>query len=371
MRSVNSLLGKAIVQQFYIINAGFFLFLFFFFFGMVNGGQLLSYHYSLILSMIGSPIFMGVVWIGWLLYNIKCILFCTNSIRAAESTYLFSLKSVAPSRQWRLYLSVAVSLYLPILIYSAFVVYIASSKSMTWVACAVILYQIFMVVLCAMVFYTVINRNNIPSRSQKLLSFISSLYNIPLGYTAFILAHIFHSRKVPFAIVKTFSLLLLSVSFIRNGDHFDEDFFSIFFQVILTAHTALVFYCASFVETQLAFSRNLPLQLWKVAATYLFTYAIIFLPEFTFLLINNHGNLSIIHIITLYFTGIAVLFLYTAIQYAAGLNMERSLFLVFMAFIMIFFLQKSGYHVAVMLAIAAISAMVFKSHYYGFEKEEE
>ncbi len=369
MKAITTFLVKVFAKQFYISNAGFFLFLFFFFFGVVEGSQLISYHKSLILGMIGSPVFMAVVWAGWLLYNVKCFLFCSTTIKAAESSYLFTLKTISPSKQLLLYCFISTLLYFPVLLYSGFVIYVACNKSMWLTALMVEVYQLLMLALSSIVFYTAINRNNIPSRFEKIITAIGALYSMPFSYSIYLTAHIFHSKKMTFAVVKIFSLLLLSVSFIRNGNHFDADFFSIFFQIILTAHAILVFYCVSFSETELKFSRNMPLALPKIVGTYLITYAIVLMPDAGFMLINNHGNLPLLHVIVLYLTSISILFLYTGILYACGLNMDRYLLLVFISFIMIFFLQKSGYHIATMLAILLLAGAVFKAHYFSFEKE--
>jgi ABC-2 type transport system ATP-binding protein len=361
------LMGTA--STYLLINAGFFLFLFFFFFGMVQGGQLISYHRSLIMAMVTSPVFMAVVWAGWLLYNIKCFVFCTGTIKAAESSYLFTLKALSPAKQVLLYLLVAALLYLPVLLYSCFVVYIAVSKSLLPVTLLLIAFQLLMLTVSTVVLYSAISRNNLTSGFAKIISGISSLYNIPLGYAAFLTGHIFHAKKMAFAVVKIFSLLLLSVSFIRNGDNFDADFFSIFFQLILTGHAVLVFYCVTFNESQLQWSRNLPVPLYTVAGMYLFTYSLLLLPELAFMLINNHGNLPVPQIILFYLTAVSVLFLYTAVLYACGLEMERFLFLVFICFMMIFFMQKSGQQLLTMLFILLVAVSVFKSHYFSFERE--
>src|SRR4051794_1562083 len=116
MKTTARLLMKVLVQQFYVINAGFLLFIFFVFFGMVNSAQLITYHKSLILAVISSPIVMALVWVAWLLYNIKCMVFCNDTIKAADSTYLFILKMVTPRKQFILYLLVGTLQYLPILV---------------------------------------------------------------------------------------------------------------------------------------------------------------------------------------------------------------------------------------------------------------
>ena len=369
MKTVLRFLLKVLVRQFYLINAGFFLFLFFIFFGVINGSQLISYHQSLILGMINSPVFMGAVWCCWFLYNFKCIAFCNAVISAPESSYIYNLKAVRPSKQLTLYLAVSSLQYLPVLIYAGFVIYTAFSKAMVITGLLVITFQLSMIALGAFILYFSINKNNHANPLKKLSGLLGRLNNIPLKYPAFLTGHIFYDKKMAFAGVKIFSILLLSVSFIRNGDHFDADFFSIFFQLILTGHAVLVFYCVQFNESQLQFSRNLPIPLYKVACMYLLTFGILLLPEGLFMLINNHGNLPIRHIVELYLTAIATLFFYTATLYACGLNMERMLLFVFISFLVIFFLQKTGQQLLLMMGILAAGVAVFWTHYFGFEQE--
>jgi uncharacterized membrane protein len=53
-----------------------------------------------------------------------------------------------------------------------------------------------------------------------------------------------------------------------------------------------------------------------------------------------------------------------------GLDMERYLLFVFMVYIVILILQKATGHIVAAAAIALSAAMVFKAHYYSFEKEK-
>ena len=369
MKNIANFLVKVLVKQFYLINAGFFLFAFLFFFGIVKNGQLIYYHRSLIEAMITSPIFMLVVWLGWLFYNFKCISFCIRTIKAADSNYLYTLKALSFSRQFLLYLFVSKLQYLPVLIYSCFVVYLAISKSMLVTALSVAACQLLMIAVSAIILYRTINKHNNISSFDKLLSSLSSFYKVRTGYVAFLLAHIFHEKKMALLVVKIFSILLLSVSFVRNGDDFDRDLFSIFFQLILAGHAVLVFYVVSFSESQLQFGRNLPLPLFKTAVLYLFTFSILLLPEAAFMLVNNHGNLPMSYIFLQYLTAVVILFLYTGILYGCGLDMEGYMLFVFIAFLMIFFLQKTGQLLLTMLGILLTAVSIFKSHYYSFEKQ--
>ena len=369
MKTTANFLLKVLVKQFYIINAGFFLFAFFFFFGIVKGELLIPYHKSLLLSIISSPLFTGIVWLAWLLYNIKCIQFCTNTIQAADSSYIYILKALPVSQQLVLYLLVSSLQYLPILVYSCFVVYTAVTKSMLITGLLIAVYQLLMISTGAFILYRTINKNNLIHAFDQLLSKFVSLFRIRIGYFAFLVGHLFYEKKMAFVVVKVFSILLLSVSFVRNGDDFDNDLFNIFFQLILTAHAVLIFYFVSFSESQLQFSRNVPVPLYKIAGMYLFTFSILLLPEVAFMLVNNHHNLPVSNILLQYLTAVATLFLYTGILYGCGLDMESYMLFVFIAFLMIFFLQKTGQQLLSMLAVLFIAGIVFNSHYYSFEKE--
>ena len=369
MKVISEFLLKVLVKQFYIINAGFLLFGFFVFFGMINGAQLISYHRSLIQAMITSPGFMLVVWVAWLLYNFKCILFCINTIKATDSTYIYILKAVPAKTQLVLYGFIALLQYLPVLTYAVFVVGMALSRQMWLTALLVAAYQVLMLVLAANILFNTINKNSVASVADKISGALNKLPRPNIGYYGFLPGYLLHSKKIALVGVKVFSLALLSVSFVINGDKFDEDLFSIFFQLIFIAHAVLVLYCVSFAEALMQFSRNLPLGLYKIAGMYLFTFGLLLLPEAVFLLINNHGNIPVPQVFILYFTAVGTLFLYTAFLYACRLNMEGYMVLLFATFLMLFFLQKTEWHLLIMLAVLGTALLVFKSSYYKFERE--
>ncbi len=369
MKTIASILLKVWVKQFYIINAGFLFFVFFFFFGMVNGGQLISYHVSLIKAMLTSPAFMAVVLFAWLLYNIKCILYLIASIKAQDSSYIYYLGTLPASKQWKLYLYAGALVYMPALIYSLFIIYLAIQQSMFANAALVASYQILMIAMTASVLYYTINNNTSITTIEKIITAVNSAFKINFGYNGFLFGYILDAKKMAFAMVKVFSILMLSISFVINGDHFDEDLFGIFYLLVFVAHATLVFYLVSFLETQLKFSRNLPVAWYKVAVMYCFTYSIFLLPELAFMLVNNHGNLPVTGILLLYLTTVSTMFLCTAFLYGSGLNMENYLFLVFITFILIFFLQKTQLRLLTLTGILIAATVVFKSYYYSFERE--
>lgn len=369
MMATWNILSKMMVRQFYIINTGFFLFGFLFFFGIVNSGQLISYHHSLMLAMISSPLFLFIVMTAWLLYNMKCIVFCTAVVQSADAHFLFSIRALTPARQLLLYLVVSKLLYLPVLLYACFLVGVAIKTNAVMVAVQVAVYQVLMIVMSAGVIYSAINKTS-ESAITKMIAGLRKLFTIKIGYPLFLTAYIFNSRKVALAVVKLFSLLMLSMLFVRNGDSFDTDLFSIFYPLTITAHAALVFHCVDFNETLLHGNRNLPLHWLKVTMMYLLTWMVILAPEAAFMLINNHGNLPVSIVLLQSLTAVAALLLFTGMAYACSLDMERYLLFVFMSYIILLILQKSVGHLATLAAFSALALAVFHAHYYTFEREK-
>lgn len=369
MKQAANILNKVMVKQFYTSNAGFFLFFLFFFFGIVQAGHIISYHLSLMQAMITSPLFLFVVMTGWLLYNIKCATFCTDKLQQADGQFLFTLCSFSFTKQLILFMAVSTALYLPILLYTCFLVAVALAQNAVTFSVVVILYQLLMIAFGSTVIYRSVSKRT-ESRLAGLVAIYRKKLQVKLGYHTFMIAYIFNDRKLVFAVVKLFSLLLLSMFFIRNGDSFDADLFSIFYPFCIIAHARLVFICVDFNETLLHYNRNLPVHWLKVALTFLVTWVLILLPETFFMLINNHGNLPAGILLSQPLTAIAMLMLFTSIAYASALDMERYILFIFISYIILLILQKAIGYPATLVCCTAMALMVFKAHYYWFEKEK-
>jgi hypothetical protein len=319
------------------------------------------------MAMISSPAFLYVVMIAWLLYTIKCLLFCIGNIQHSDGSFLFTLRGLTRAKQCLLFGTVSVLLYLPVLIYAVFLITVALHENAVAVTLQVILYQVAMLLLSTYCIYEAVNKTS-ASIITGIITRLRKLTALRVGYYAFILSYISNDRKIAFAIVKTFSLLILSMLFVRNSDHFDSDLFNIFYPLTITAHAGLVFYCVNFNESLLYVNRNLPLHWLKVVAMFALTWSLLLLPEAAFMLINNHGNMPASEIVLQSLTAMATLLLFTGMAYGCSLDMERYLLFVFMTYIAVLILQKSAGLPGCLVAITALGLMVLKAHYYSFER---
>lgn len=369
MRAAWQILNKVLVKQFYLQNAGLFLFAFLFLFGIVDAGHLVSYHLSLMLSIISLPLFLLIVLLLWLLYNLKCIVFCSTAVQSADGNFLYQLRALPAMAQVLLYTGVSTMLYLPVVIYAGVLAKVSYpiNAIVSW---QVMAWQLLMISMGTASLYIVINKTA-ESFITRLTAIAGKIFTVKIGYPAFLLAYILNERKAAFAIVKIFSLLMLGMLMVRNAEGFDADLFAIFYPLTIVAHASLVMHCVHFNETLLHTNRNLPLHWLKVAAMYGFTWMLVLLPETAFMFLNNQGNLPLLQVAMESITAVVMLFMFTGMALGCGLDNERYLLFVFVSYIIMLILQKSIGHVGAAAALAALSAMLFHSHYYSFEKEPQ
>ena len=115
---MDSIVNKTLVESFYRQNAGFFVLLFVLFFGVVAPSEQLAYHYSLILGMLETPLFLGIVLFAWLLYGLKTSRFLFAVLDEPEANFFFKLGVMSPGRLFRSCMRIQGLLFLPVWAYS-------------------------------------------------------------------------------------------------------------------------------------------------------------------------------------------------------------------------------------------------------------
>ena len=91
-----TILQKVLVNYFYKVNAGFFLFGFFVLFGLPISP--VAFHLSLISGIIQSQVFVAVVMLIWLLYNLKCLDYILKQLRDPRQSSCFALIIYLPKK---------------------------------------------------------------------------------------------------------------------------------------------------------------------------------------------------------------------------------------------------------------------------------
>ena len=133
-------------------------------------------------------------------------------------------------------------------------------------------------------------------------------------------------------------------------------------------YALLPLYYVRYMETELAFLRNMPISLARRAAVFVCTYAIIFLPELLFLLWNERSVLPLQVTLSLYVVAVVRMCLYTALQYVKGMGTDRYTSVVLGLFFASLLLLASVdlWVFAVFESVAAIA--IFYRCYPGYER---
>src|ERR1700744_6594435 len=118
LQSLTNILMKIFTTGFYRAHAGILAVGFFVMFGMVEPGQLLNYHKTLMLAFVSNPLMMAVVFAIWLIYTIKGWHYVIGQISAVNQQFLFySSNAFEKRQQYTGWFITQLTVLLPILIY--------------------------------------------------------------------------------------------------------------------------------------------------------------------------------------------------------------------------------------------------------------
>jgi len=356
-------LTKLFVYPFYKSNAGFFLFFFFIFFGTVTSGTLVSYHQSLMLSFLSSPIILAGVMLLWLLYHFKCIAFCMKMINSGEGSFLYNFQTISSKTQLLLFFLLHLMMFLPVLAYAITAMAYGWTQGYYGSVASIGLFLIFICCLGSFTLYEIMN-NWLRKKNSFSLDFF---HKRPKSFLLFIVYYFLFEKKLLFLLLKTLSLALLYVALVLNKSGFDNDHFILFYLLILLAHAVFAYMSVQFLERRLAFYRNMPLRLIQFAAIYFVTYFLLFLPEFFYMVIHARGLMAFTTILA--YSGIAfsTLCLLTAIQYSEHMNSNEYVKAVFGIFFVSTFALHAEAFLFWMIIQMTIAIILFVSGFYKYE----
>ncbi len=357
-------LNTVFAEAFYKANTGFFLFFFFVFFGAVQGGSLVSYHLSLMMGILASPMVLLLVLCCWTAYHIKCTSFFLKTINSEEGRFLYTVQALPKQRQLFFYAVIYTAVYLPVLLYSILVVFIGLEKGCVFAPACILLYQ----ALSVAVFIGVVHiRMNNWIGPFRLPSFSLPVKKKPL---LFVLYYLASEKKNALLLIKSVSIALLYVALIWNNGPFKNDSFILFYLLIFSAHAVLPFLSVQFAESRAAFSRNLPVPLLKRAMAFVIPYTILMLPETVYLVAVSTAMPALIKLA--YISNlIASLALLTAIQYSGAQSRDEYVKAAGgILFVSIFVLHVQAFWLWIGVQLV-MAMLLFASGYYKFERTEE
>lgn len=365
MKPVLHLLLKVWVQQFYLRNAGFFLFLFVVLFGVVQNP--LYYHYKLMQGIVTSYTTLVLAIFVWVLYACKCAAIVLKSI-AKEKALLYQLQAISTKELFLLLTIVQAALFLPATVYILFT--IVTGVYIQQYAAAAILFLFFTLIhVLSVVLYLRSLFGN--SFNVQLWNIPAFTYRFPKSFFSFLLWYHVYKGKLKTIAVKFFSFLLLFIPLVWNSNGIDLSDFVLFFQMSIAAHAVIVYDGVHFLEKEFRTLRNLPLPLYKMYMLYFFTYTILLLPEIIFLFYHGSSAHLGVPLFSLVFYYIGQLLLFTSLSYEKHQKIE--MYLLYIGLITAFSLMLTPLKSFGWIggALIMIAFTLFSSNYYLYEPEYE
>lgn len=359
-------LSKIFTVRYYAKNTGFFLVLFYFFFGIVPGGQLLSYHHTLIKGFTGSMDFLAMVCLIWLLYNLKCMAFIINVLSSKEHTFLYGTLGVLEGNaKWRTWLWLHVTLYAPVLIYSAIAALIAIQLHFYPSALIIGVFNVVMIIAPLWFYDHKMKHPGTVSFLARWQQWLNKTIRKPVwlfyGY------ELLNNNMKSLAIAKVISGLVIIITCSLMGKQYDERFMLVGLLVSILSQVILVYDHRRFDDLYLSLLPQLPVPVWK---RYLHTgllYLVLLLPESILLIYKIWQQASPAHIVMLVTTGLSVLMLLRSLLYFPRMDQDKYFRWVLIIIVTLLFLGLARLYWYGIILLQVPAFTIFYNRYHRYE----
>ncbi|MEO6979828.1 MAG: hypothetical protein ABI113_15675 [Mucilaginibacter sp.] len=359
MQPLTNVFLKIFARGFYRAHAGILAVGFFVLFGMVEPGQIVNYHKTLMLTLVSSPLMMGVVFLCWLIYGIKTWHYVVGQIGAVNQAFLFySSNAFAPGKQFKNWFYMQQVLLLPISVYGILAAGVGVAHHYYIIPVAIIAYLLLLAALGALLYRRTIN-NLIDGNTQTWLLTFSSKWKKP--WFSLFVYNVFDQHKVTWLITKGLSYILITGFFLLFADvAHDIRVAGIALLAVVVAHVKLIFEERCFEEKWLSFTRSLPYSRVQVFVSFAAVYLILMLPEAIWLFSRFNPLIAF----ELLLAGISIAMLFHCLLYYIGLDMEKYMLWIFFLFVAIFWMILFKLILVVAVVNMGVAFGVFWRCYY-------
>lgn len=365
MRNIAKILQLTLVNHFYKLNAGFFIFLLFALFGVVRGGQLIEFHLGLIQAILTGPLFLSIIICIWGLYTVKCIDYLTKRMMEPSLSFLTCLNRLPKKQVWGWMCFVHFEVYLPVLAYATVIVTVAIRAHQYQQALVIIISNILFFLAAVLLYFKTLQAHStdsfllkirIPSLPFKKLVFIFPLY------------FIWQERKLMFLLTKLFTLVYL-YGFIQFYEPYRYDIRPVLlsFLLIITAHGTLIYQIRHFENEYLLFTRNLPIGILKRFFQCLGLYLVLLTPELLFIWKGYPLHFDLIDFSQIVLMVLSIPAFLHAILYTSIMNGDEYMKMSGAFIAILFFLILYDLGILLFVFVLVLAFVFFYFHFYEYE----
>lgn len=359
-------LSKIFTTRFYAKNTGFFLVLFYFFFGIVPGGQLPSYHYTLIKGFTGSAGFLALVCLLWLLYNLKCIAFIITILSTKEHSFLYGTLGVLEGgAKWRSWCWLHLSLYAPVLIYSTISAGVAVKLGFHIAACVIVLFNLLMISAPLWIYVHKMKHPGTVSMVARWQQWFNTSVRKPLW--SFYGHELLNNNMRSLAISKVVSAVVVIVTCSFMSDKYDERVLLVGVLIYVLAQSVLIYNQRRFDDIYLSMLPQLPVPLWKRYLQMGGFYLALLAPESLLLIYKTWQQAVPLHWVMLISTGLSLLMLFRSILYFPRIDQDKYFRWILIIIVSILFMGLARLYWYGIVGMQVAAGTIFYNRYYRYE----
>lgn len=369
MGKVTGILQKIFVQRFYIQNTLFFLVLFYLLFGVVDGGSLIGYHYSLMLGFMGNGYFLLIVLAVWALYALKCAGFVLKTLQTPGFEFLYpTLGSIGKPARRRCWQLIYCGMYMPVLVYAGIAAVAGASQGHLLSAFIVAGFNLLVIVLAPLLFERKLHRPDVTFFTGHLQRWLNRRFVKPPGL--YFLYELFsnYPRRIAGVKLACAGILWLTFYLLRETGRFDERGLMLGVMLCVMSHGQLMMQHRSFDDTYLGFLRGLPQPVWRQYLRMAGVYILLFLPEMLIMAANKTPWPSLLACSAL---AAAMLLLFRSLLYFPKMNAEVHLRYVLLISFVTLFAVLAGYSRPAAGAMLPVSLALFLYFFPRYETYTE
>lgn len=365
--TIGSILRKIFVHGFYRAHSGMLIFLsatvfsccfFVNTLGELPPGTYFFWHFILTITLVSNPLMAVMFFVACLFYALRNLQFVRSELQRPVNQLLrYSISALPLHRQMRLWLSVEVSVFLPLIIYSLFCIFMGVVTGHLFMAMILMAYICLLVVFCS---YHIFQRlNQLHVGRQYWYDTLFRRWRKP--FFVLFTCYILHQRKTVLLLTKLTSLAIIVIIF-YNYPSLKHDLKTSCLVVLLmiVAHIVLIYQEQYFNNRYLSFSYNFPYSLSTLFWGYTVNYLLLLAPEISWLFCW----FPLLSACMLSLTGFSLLLLIRSISFSPSLHLFSLLKIIFLILCILFLMTAYHFYWIIAPICLLLSYIIFQENYF-------
>ena len=277
MTSILKVVIRCLVVEFYKQNAAFFGLIFLIFFGFIKSNE----HIVIGSFLVANPSALAYLYVLWLAYGVKVMLFVLPAINKTENQFLASFYLLPHNIKNTTVILISLLLLIPIGAYLLFLLVLAFSNVFYGSILSLLLsFSIITIVLSALILHQI---NMLPHETSFFqLRFLNKTRRPTY---LFFIEHLVRNDFILLFLTKVYTcLVIIGTTSLYSTDQFDLRLLTTGVLLAFVGNVAILHKYVWFQYHKMTFSANLPLSFLKIITHLIFIFSLLLIPEFLVLL---------------------------------------------------------------------------------------